>query len=81
MNVDWSHLGDCLKCPRRRDDGSDGYARISGLGHVRTRAVGRFDALDGLNEMPFYRFDALDWLDKNRLAELTSLERFTLCEM
>ena len=25
----------------------------------------------------FDRVDALDWLDKNRLAELTSFERFT----
>ena len=29
----------------------------------------------------FGRVDTLDWLDKNRLAEVTSFERFTLCEM
>ena len=43
--------------------------------------VGRSDAQDGLNETHIDRVNALDWLDENRLAELTSSERFnTLCE-
>ena len=36
VNIDRSHLG-YLKSPRQRDDGSDGYARFSGLDCVRTR--------------------------------------------
>ena len=40
-------------------------------------AVGRFDALDGLNETHLTELTHWIGLDKNRLAELTSFE-FTL---
>ena len=43
--------------------------------------VSQYLAVFVLNETHFDRFDALAWLDKNQLAELTSFERFTLCEM